>query len=326
MLSKVLTCSVLLVGLALNGCVTNSGKRKLDNQSLPVSGEPIPKALWDDLTQDDSGKPAGGTTYRRAHDWTIPTVLVRRWFHTGNEGKSLSATRIEYFSLLSLILPFHGGLKRYDYNAPDSEPIADRWLHWNPFWTSAGGKGDLAIGKLEVDSAGIPLLYASTGVDSESSDYAVRLRVRQSLWLFGPGYVRARGPELLTFGPGRNPESGFKEDFFRGYFPVGIRAFMLWVSYDARLRSGGGNNGAVRYHFTGHGPIAGFGGYFFGSKREGEDHSNFRHVVLGALWHDVVTRRSGELKTSRHGPLWSAFGWGHRDGKFNVRLFWLPIG
>jgi hypothetical protein len=309
--------ALLLMLLLVTACSTTRTAKPLEGREIPYDGSPIPADLWTAAMVPE--KPS----QLRTTIWPLPTTFGFRRFWVNPKDGTANSLRVSLGSLWMLILPYRAEITLAQYDGPDAKPTGFRSLKWNPFFTRARNEGEFQFAGMRFKSNGVPVFYSNSKTDFENGAWAMQARLKQGLWLLGP--------TQLGLAEGLSARYGGKEGRFQNQAKVFAPLYLggpgswLWLTTDVRLGNTNLEGAPNGLRFRGNGPVFGLGGYLFGSNISGNRSSNFRHVVLGLLWHDVNTRVDGKLETSRHGPLWSGFGWGHRDGRFRLRFLWFSI-
>lgn len=327
-LFKRVVCVPLLVfiGAVLStGCVSKSRAEIFKSEvKAPSNGAKLEPGAWDKFAEQDAKRNLGST---RTAFWFLPFDLYVKDFHVAKDRESARSKNFSWNDLSTPILfttlPLRFAYSEYRYEKGREEPVSENGFHWTLFWAQSRSKGKPT--SLRLKAHGVPLFFGDVGFEDRDRDIDVSFT--HILWTLGPAWLRVHAD---------NDTQKQKGYFAAPFLLGGICGTVLWSDYQVRTDE---KNLAL-----GHGPLFGFAGYWkqempyyeFETKEDpekGKEEVRFiagsqsvSGAVLGILW-SQYTRRDldGKIEKSRNGPLWSAFGWSHRDGKFAVRFLWIPI-
>jgi hypothetical protein len=339
---------LLLCCVLLAGCAGKIRSTYFKSNPVPYDGKELPDGFWKDLqTHDAATIPAGkAPPPERASDrnfWVLPLQLNLRSVTVSQDRKHVNVDQLVWNDLLSPViltsLPLRLKYRGYSYKEGSNLPTGFREFTWSPFLVEDRMIGDVDK-KLRIKGGGLPLLGTKIHASNEGNaevNYAdaFDLRALASLWTLGPAYAKIEMQQMIDDKPTTVTAYGAAPLLL-----AGAPGLMLWTDYKVRDGRGG--------YATAHGPALGSLGYFAAKNMDraiteivkdevtGNETTkvippdpNVRRFLLGGLlWHSYVKRdrETQALDKSRHGPLWTMFGWGHKDGRFNVRLFFLRIG
>lgn len=298
-----------------SGCSRVIQPKPMENMNLPIGGE-LPPAFWE---ATDEFETDSNIYYQKQSFWMLPFNLYLNEIRLSDNDKNRAfAHHVGWndfgSSMLMVFLPYHFTYTDYIYERGTPGPIGKRGIRWTLLWTAPFAEGESGSDSL-FQSKGIPLVHSWSRVRAKDR-YDVRFW--NTFWTFGPF--------ALVF------ENETGDSKFHGYFasPLmlgGALGAILWSDYHI---SQDGEGYAVA-----HGPLFGSLGYM-GMKSTvpssedpfaGPVASESTHTLLGGLlWHDYQRRSlEGQYEAGRYGPLWTAFGWQKRDGRFGLRVLFIPI-
>lgn len=317
--------------LAMTACKGGGRTQELDGVRLPYGGRPMTAKVWEAVDKADEKQPIA-ESYRFI--WPIPLEVVNRTTVVARTKDKSQNSRLIWNDLatplLVTFLPLRIDYSRYVYDRAHEMPTGKQHLYWNLFWAGSSESGDIGS-DLRMHAAGVPLFYGAMRVERIQAKQL--LDFHQVLWTLGPAWMRFHGE-----GPGGAGHGYFVTPLLLG----GALGTAVWTDYHID---------APEAKLEGHGPLAGFLGYWclkaektrlnpeaaehVGPPSPGEKAPDTmiaegtrtkRLIIGGLLWHDFVDRDTkGVVQDSGHGPLWSAFGWGKKNGKFAVRVLFIPI-
>jgi hypothetical protein len=346
-LSRILSAFLGMCLLVLSGCQSSSRTSFFRENAPPRDGVVLPVDFWEKVeeakTRTERPDRRLGSTDTRI--WLLPFNINTRSVSIGDDGSGMDVVHVTWNDIgvpvLLFTLPWRVKFRQYHYEEGSLHPTGFRSLTWSPFVFE-----DRAIGsvdkRLRIKGSGLPLLYSNLKVDlkDRAENDIVKLRGSTSLMTLGPSYMT-----IEQRVPHDKETSGTQSVYMAApLFLGGWPGLMLWSDYRIAAKPTGDR-------FTGHGPLFGLLGYFAAKRGGGyfimspenprtEEDSEFQYEVfkrdsesvrlllMGLLWHDYSRRdfETGQVNSSRHGPLWSAFGWGRKNGRFKVRFLWIPIG
>lgn len=315
----------LTAPLLLASCVSRFQSEPLRNVEISYKGGPLPKQVWEESEkklaaekEKKASEPAGKLYKGSSTSWILPGVFqYRQLLAQPDEANTHRGQWIDVLSPLFLSLPLCINYQEHYYAPNSPEPLGSRTVYWTPIWANSIKEGTVDRGR-EFEASGVPLLWSTFRVRDNNRPWQVSGFT--SLWSFGPMSLRGKGPQL------------------DGYFtaPVllgGLIGSALWSDSRIHMRGKGENAGTGRLEW--HGPLMGFLGYqsYRGPEdfdpEEGTTSSvmRSRRLVLGGLaWYDASrSDEKGNVVDATHGPIWSMFGWGTKNGKNITKVFWIPV-
>lgn len=328
--------------LTLTGCVYGRGDWGREKIDFPAPGDPVSVSFWhhaksaigqrgigrmlEDATRGKRTKSGA----ERGRFWLIP--YVKRGIVVNNRAED-NGLDVAHYSSMGLgiedlaFLPVWRNLYMDSYETPEHSPFRSLRLRYCPLWAGttyysdaedddeeAGEDDDSEDGEQDGEEpednwSGIPLLYHVAKGDGL---YQFNL-----LWDLGPEYRK------LTDHPGTIPYAGIwnSKTSQRTFVPLklgGLAGSLLWLHHRVWDDEWG---------FACEGPLLGIAGW---QHSWGEDEGKLIDVHLllqGYLWvsytvRDAATGRPEEIV---HGTLASMVGWGKKNGRWNIRLLWIPI-
>lgn len=310
-------CGALLL-LMLSGCSTIGGSQRFpQNVEIPGGGGPIEPGLWQGAEQYGPGSLP--TRYWIVR-WFFPTSIYNKTASFESDSR-LRVSRTLYQDLLFpiFLVPMQFKTSHYIYDKSQSEPVAGDWVSWNVFWADEGQVGGGIPGR-EVSAAGVPLFF---GI-AKTRDREQTNMMWNSLWSLGPAFysVNVTPSQQEVLGSQARP----REASISIFCPValgGIPGLVLWTDLTIERSTAEGTN-----RMEAHGPLGGSLGMLQARTKTNKSDELLRLVMFGALWYDkkeYVDTEEEQRDFAAHGPLWSMFGWGRKDGKNAVRLFFVPI-
>lgn len=309
--------------LALCGCVRSDGPLALHSFD-PDDGPPDP-AFWQRAAEVKAGEKA-----RHASVWLLPFWSSDREVQLGADGNDVRSRGWSVFNLglgLTPLLPLYFSIRDHRWDREGDGAHCS--LTWTPLWATGSSEGDCGA---MLDASGVPLFYGRLHI--VAPDVGLTTDVWHYLWSIGPLMADSKLDR-----PGLTATS-------RVFVPLELIGFgtLLWTSRTTESAAG---------RMLQHGPIGGWLGYV---ESDGERVGNLiddevervlhpdaeapppmppvpgpyrphlRLMLGGILWSGFYdTDESGAEVTGRHGPLWTMFGYGTKDGRSRVLVFWIPI-
>ncbi|MBI1291791.1 hypothetical protein GC173_11190 [bacterium] len=347
----------LVLGM-LVGCSVNDRTSLYEAVELPRHGEALPPEFWPayDASPRTSNKEkkSSHASDQGADDdtdlvkmWGVPIPFnlfvkvadVKKSKRTGQDELSILSLRWHDLSVPGLLpsLPFIFNYRMSTYGREKAEPIRALSIWWNPFSTGIRSKG-YQEGKI-ARIGGFPLLFTHLHIPAdirgEKPEHNNNTRISGflSLHTLGPANLR-----LETVKPHYRDSTYSLVRLTTPLLLGGVLGPTLWSSFDLRDKNPVSPGKRKSFEISGHGPLFGMAGYMGwrkvtetmgdGAKPARFTRVNARILLFGLLWNDYNKRdeKTGKLLKSRHGPLWTMFGWGSEKGWFRVRLFGIPIG
>ena len=305
--------------ISLAGCVNRTTVREFQGHKIPYHAEKLDEGFVEKLATVNSIAPQ---VERVANVFPFPSILIYRNFSNKDNNGNVAATSFTWYDLflgsIGISLPLAVNYTDNHYSAETGERVAQRRAVYTPLWASSSSEGEFARG-MNIEASGIPILWGRMKF-SETNREGVTgtAKMTSFLWTLGPMVVQMRT----------------SDDSAGGYMAAplllgGLLGGILWSDY--HLRDGE----SMR---IGHGPLLGFLGYtqwrivrpptFDETETMTRPRAeNSRRLVLGGvLWEDTRNVEGTDTVTSTsHGPLWGMLGWGSKEGRFALRLLWIPI-
>lgn len=320
------TFSILaLAVISFGGCSSASRADLFKNRetTAPHNGRSLDPGAWEKFETVDSKRrlSSSHTTF-----WFLPFQFSVHDFHVSKDRDKAVSRNVMWNDistpLLLTALPFHFAFSEYQYEKGSDAPISKSGFRWTLLWANTESRGKETDFKFRAK--GIPLFYAF--VSARSTEKDMKLSFNHSLWTLGPALLR-----LKTSDPINGGRRGY---FFTPLLLGGALGGILWtdhyvVAEDQRLS-------------LGHGPLFGPLGYWKQRSEwvsykpsENKDEPPTKEVkgiqsqsgvLLGILWSQYERRDlNGKIDKSRYGPLWTMFGWSHREGRLAIKFLWVPI-
>jgi hypothetical protein len=305
------------------GCVSkNRAEIFKEEVKAPTNGRKLSPDAWDKFAAQDEKR---RLTSGRTSFWLLPFSLYVHDFSVARNREVATSKNVAWNDLSTPILfttlPLRFSYREYEYTKGNLEPVSKTSVSWNLFWASASTKGE--PNTVRFKAKGIPLFYAFASASDPKRDF--KLSVNNVLWTLGPAWLKIDG---------KNGDQQQKGYFGAPLLLGGMLGGILWG--DHHIQSNGNQSS------LGHGPLFGFLGYWkqtapwlvYPEAKAGEDAPKpevkgrqcMSGALLGILWSQYTRRdEAGKIDKSRNGPLWTMFGWSHRDGKFAVKFLWIPI-
>jgi hypothetical protein len=337
--------------LTLAGCSQNMRSAHFKTAPPPAHGKPITEPQWQAMQEAHDSRKDRRLVVQESLNWPLPFIATARDFSVERNretGRLDKAQGMQFVfndlatPLILTTLPLRMKFRLYHYERDTDLPVGFRALTYSPFVFE-----DRAIGKVDrrytVRAQGLPLLFADLKLAKNDPEEgtAKRLHATTTLWTLGPAWLTFDTETKANDDPSTRTSTGYAA------LPLmlgGGLGTILWTDYSLRLTDP--DHGGKR-RVIGHGPLAGFLGYFDdraesgtatvtrktsdGEEREVTISTEGRrnvHVLGGLLWHHYTKRdaATGARVRDRSGPLWSMFGWGHSADSFKVRILFVPIG
>lgn len=313
---RVVLASLALLCASL-GCARTEGNPALlaiDPQSAP------PPEFWGSMKAGD------GRTARSSSNWMLPLWAKDRQVALAEDGKAVTTRAWSAFNLglgFTPLLPFYFAADEARF--AQSGGVAHSSIAWTPLYATGSSEGTATIA-----ASGVPLFYGRLQVARDD----LNVDLHQVLWSIGPLWAHSS----LNRSDARVVASQFT--------PLELLGFGRWLWLSETIEGSDGREVA-------HGPLCGGLGYL---KSEGRRQPNPIDDELGAmlrearatttaaeppengpisnselwlggiLWCSLTdTSGSGQEVAGRHGPLWTMFGYGRKDGRNRILLFWIPI-
>lgn len=326
---------VATMALLASGCVSTQNPKALQDVTTPRGGK-IDPAVW---TAVDAAQPNDRLRKSAMAYWLLPLQFSMRNFQIANDHSEARYQSFVWNDLgtFILLLPVRIRFEETFYNRETNEPIGERGIVLHPFYAKDWNKGATTEG-VELKAKGVPLFFSDVKISDQRNEkgkiFGTKFRSTAVLWTLGPYYLRSVG----TTPDGREQKVTVAMPLMLG----GFLGSLVWLDLDARVTQDPATLAA-------HGPLFGLLGHVYikepqyrplaEGEPEAEQRMAFsrrqvltgyrtnRMVLGGLLWQDVQRKTvDGEVTDSRHGILWSAFGWGEKENKGKVRFLWIPIG
>ncbi|MEO8376347.1 MAG: hypothetical protein ABI579_01645 [Candidatus Sumerlaeota bacterium] len=310
--------------MSFTGCssVGRADLFKNKEAKAPINGGKLDAGSWDKFATVDAKRnlKSSKTTF-----WLLPFTLSVHDFGVSDERDKAVSRNVMWNDILTPLLlttlPLHFSYSEYQYTKDGLEPVSKAGFRWTLLWAQSENHGQETDFKFRAK--GIPLFYAY--VSAKNPQKKVSLSFNHSLWTLGPALLRMDIDDKLQ------KQKGY---FFAPLLLGGALGGVLWTDYYVIA--------ADDRRAMGHGPL--FGALGFWKQRsqwvnyipaEAKDAPPTKEVkgtqstsgvLLGILWTQYERRDlEGKIDKSRYGPLWTMFGWSHRDGKLAVKFLWIPI-
>lgn len=319
-LPRVLAGVLALAAIVLVSGCTSRAQSDIFSRVNPPSGDMMGPEVWaaiDEAPQEQA--------YRRSNlFWLLPRYIFSKNFVADKNEREAFSSSLAWFDIGLLFLPISIKATEYHFSADSPEADGRRGLVWNPLWAYAWNEGNFRTEK-EFKASGVPLLYSSVKVGEKDE---LQTKFLTFLWTLGPMVVKVNGN--LEANQGELPISGYAATPLL----LGGWGGILWS--DVHLNVG------ERAKIVSHGPLLGALGFVythsdFRLERRLEDgridpdsevinqRDTQRMVIGGFLWKDGSRRVNGKVERAHHGPIFAMFGWGRKDDRPTVRLFWTHV-
>ncbi len=299
----------------------------LEDVPIPNGGK-MSERVWDAADDQPESRPV---SYSNSTMWLLPLNFSTRQFTVQSDRETAHYRNVTWNDLGPMIftLPLRIRVADYIYKRGTERPVASRGVVMTPFWVQKFDKGDFGDDK-EFYGFGVPLLFATLGLkDGET----LNTKFFSSLWSLGPFMFKMENTVGRTY----------QKQYLAAPLLFGSWGGLLWIDIDFLREIDGDTNQRI----VAHGPLLGLLGFWYQKSDKiyvtsAEDVANDRaeeegevkivgeeaqRLILGGLlWQDSMDwDANDELTDARHGPLWTMFGWGKKDGRNTLRLFWIPI-
>lgn len=301
-------CAALLIA-ALTSCTLGDSGPLVLQQPPPAQPD---AAYWSAVRKAvvDAGDAA--TRGQSSDGWLLPYTGVLREARVAPPGDRVDATVTRGFNLgfhLFPLLPLWADVRELRAEPGRATREMSSWSA-NPLWATSSHAPDADT---FTDLWGVPLIY--WGGREVAADRSTS--IHGGLWTLGPLYASSR-----------NEATG---EGYRIFMPAAAAGLgpLVWISIERH---------DAQEHVVGHGPAGlvwlesstrvehAMPLAFMDAQARGIERGRLLAVLGGALWTEVEGFDASEqLVTSRYGPLWTALGWGRRDGESVVYLFGVPI-
>lgn len=317
--------AALALPLLLTACVSRFQSQELRSTEIGYRGDPLPQEVWtksaEKLEAEKARRaesPKGRLHKGSSTTWLLPGFFQHRQLEVEpTEATVYRGTWADLLTPLLISLPLRLNYQEHYYTPGQAEPVGSQTVYWTPIWANSVKEGTPPT-RREYDASGLPLLWSTFRLRDNQRPWQVKGFT--TLWSLGTMSMKGRDPK------------------WEGYFTAplllgGLPGAALWS--DARVKFREKADDTVTARFEWHGPAMGFLGYqdYRGPEdfdpEEGTTSAvtrSRRLVFGGLLWYDGTRRdEAGKVVKAAHGPLWSAFGWGEKDGRRTVRLFGFSI-
>ncbi|MCC6547463.1 hypothetical protein IT570_09880 [Candidatus Sumerlaeota bacterium] len=314
--------SLAVLSLASCSSVSRADLFKNKEAKAPINGRALEPDAWEKFATVDQKRNLRSS---KTGFWLLPFTLSVHDFAVSPNRDAAVNRNVMWNDLLTPLLlttlPLHFSYSEYQYEKGIAEPVSKTGFRWTLLWAQTESRGKETDFKFRAK--GIPLFYAF--VSARNPGKKVNLSFNHSLWTLGPALLRMDVDEKLQ------KQKGY---FFAPLLLGGALGGVVWTDYYVVARD--------EKTAMGHGPL--FGALGFWKQRsqwvsyteaakkdeppiaEVKGTQSVSGVLLGILWSQYERRdMEGRIDKSRYGPLWTMFGWSHRDGKFAVKFLWLPI-
>lgn len=299
--------------LLFAGCTMKHRSQELDGLDLWNRDRTMPREVW-------NARYATDKDLQDARQLIVPFPfqLYAKHLHVSTDEAVARRTSWNDVGVpFVLMLPLRISYQEHLYEAGRSSSSATQRFSWNPLWARSSSTG-VANKSTEIDAYGVPLIFSRVKAQRHDEERPLQFRLLTSLWTLGPATARW--------------ESGPHGD--RGYMfaPLllgGIIGTTVWSDFEARRFY---DDGTLQQKSGYHGPLYGALGYIHEQRppvrnEAGDEITVSRCMwLLGTIWsHRAERNEAGETLDSHNGPLWGMLGWGKKDGRNAVRLFWIPV-
>lgn len=317
---SVVCAAVAVVAVSLfSGCTSRAQSDIFSKVDAP-SGDMMGAEVWaaiDEAPQEQA--------YRRSSVfWLLPRWIFSKNFIADKAEREAFSSSLAWFDIGLIFLPVSIKATEYHFSAESAEADGRRGLVWNLLWAYAWNEGNFHTEK-EFKASGVPLLWSTVKVGEKEQ---LETSFFTALWTLGPMVAKVNG----------NVEANQGKLPIRGYAAtpllLGGWGGVLWS--DVHLNVGD------RAKIVSHGPLLGLLGFVY-------THSDFklerrlqdgtidpdaevldrrdtqRMIIGGLLWKDGSRVTNGKVDWAHHGPLFAMFGWGRKDDRPTVRLFWTHV-
>jgi hypothetical protein len=287
----------LVLLLCSAGCAFDKSSTQFSAHQPPRIGEPLPAHYWDEVG------PAAGKSGYSGSAWLLPFWVSGEFSTIAADAESTTSTNFAVVNPGFVALPWLPLWVSAQTQLDRKDGVrATSRMTWTPLSTSTEDAGWPAD-EPALRASGFPLLYSRIcyGIAAGADQFDAHA----ILWSLGPAWGRV---DLKD-----------NDRFMNGWFfiPLSVAGLgaMVWSSGEIDTQD---------EELTVHGPLQGYLGY-----RSSIDHiagDSTRLLVAGALWFDSADAvDSDEALDTRHGPLWSMFGWGRSDGEPAIYVLWIPV-
>ncbi len=269
--------------------------------------------------------------------WLLPLNIYQKMAEF--EGTHKLATSKNTYNGLGfplLFLPLRFSSQENLYSRADTYPKHRSRTEWNLAYASSSVSEDWPKDRPTLHAKGLPLFFSKGTLRDLGTQSGRRTDAAgwQTLWSIGPAYMKFKSREADR----SNPRD---EQRVTAGMPLALGGFLgtiLWLDADAT-----NHREYSRERLQVHGPLFGMLGFFRTQKgtrwnmvpeTSGEDdprrfgHEEYsKGLIAGLLWYDQGSKYTAlpETENSGHGPVWSMFGWGRKNGEPTIRIFWIPI-
>ncbi len=320
---------------ATTGCATKMVTDDFpDQERISYDGGFVSTYVWENADSFDAENPP---RKEWRFTWLLPLNIYQKLAEFESSHK-LAVRKNTYNGLgfPLLFLPLRYSSQESLYGHEDVYPIHRARTEWNLLYAKSRVSEDWPEGRPSLYAQGYPLFF-SKGTLRDLGTYSGRrsdVTGWQTLWSIGPAYLKYKSREADRSEP-RNEQRATVG------MPLALGGFLgtiLWLDTDAV-----DHKEYTRERLQVHGPLFGMLGFFRTDTQSrwnqvpemsGEDDPRrlgYREysqgLLAGLLWYDHGTEYVAlpETENSGHGPIWSMFGWGRKNGEQTIRVFWIPI-
>ena len=316
--------AALAAPLLLASCVQRFQSDQLRDVDVSYKGGPLPKQMWEESEkklaaekEKKASEPTGRLFKGSSTSWILPGFFqYRQLLVEPEEATTHRGSWVDLLSPMFLSLPLCINYQEHYYAPNSTESQGSRSITWSPIWANAVKEGTVDRGR-EFQASGVPLLWSTFRV--RDNHRPLQVSGFTTLWSLGTASIHGKDPK------------------WEGYFTAplllgGLIGSAVWSDACIKVH---GSEGAAPVRAEWHGPFMGFLGYqsyrgpedFDPEKGTASSVTRARKLALGGLiWYDGSRYdEKGALVKSAHGPLWTLFGWGVKDGKKHARVFGISI-